>query len=135
MRRIANIHPDEENRRQDPGKEIGEPVAFDDAAISHPVFGQALGQLGRLYSCRDEIFGALGQGLIQGPLDLATFFSALGVLDGKDPPLHARLQRHQEFIRFLNKIEQENPPGSSSASPSTTTVVTSTPRGFAPTAM
>src|SRR5215831_17006016 len=64
-------HPDadKENRRQDPGEQIGDPMALDDPAIGDAVLVQAFGELGRLNPCRDKILQPVGIGLLQGPLD------------------------------------------------------------------
>ena len=65
-------HPDadKEDRRQDPGEQIGDPMALDHPAVGHAVLVQALGELGRLHPRRDKVLQTVGLRLLQGALDL-----------------------------------------------------------------
>ena len=58
-------HPDadKEDRRQDPGQQIGDPMALDDPAIGDAVLVQAFGEFGRLNPRRDKVLHAIGIGL------------------------------------------------------------------------
>lgn len=58
-----------------------------------------------------------------------TLFAALNVLDGTVIGRNMQRHRHQEFIRFLNAIDAEVPASKAIQSSSTTTPLTSTPRG------
>ena len=64
-------HPDadKEDRRQDPGEQIGDPMALDDPAIGDAVLVQAFGEFGRLNPRRDKLLQPIGLGLLQGALD------------------------------------------------------------------
>jgi len=57
-----------------------------------------------------------------------TLFAALNVLYGTVIGRNMQCHRHQEFIRFLNRIERESPRTNPSTSSSTTTARTNIPR-------
>jgi hypothetical protein len=107
-------HPDadKEDRWQDPGEQIGDPMALHDPAIGDPVLGQAFGEFGWLNPRRDKVLEAVGLRLLQAALDLILgyrdLFDLVFVEQGLETAVRDRRHLGALQIEALNEQHQQH---------------------------
>src|SRR5271169_1331961 len=107
-------HPDadKEDRRQNPGEQIGDPMALDDPAIGDPVLVKTFGELGWLNPRRNKVLQTAGFRLFQGTLDLVLryrdLFDLVFVEEGLEAAVRDRSELGALQIQALNEQHQEH---------------------------